>query len=87
MRKVEAATTLIARIVWYGGYTLLVYLVGAFVMGTSDVWEWSQGERGTIAWVWLIFGLISAGIGELQAIDSIRDGLIAMFSDDEEPTP
>jgi len=87
MRKVEAAATLIAWIVWYGGYTLLAYLIGAFVMGTGDVWEWSQGVRATLAFMWAVFLPIAVCVGEMGAIGSTKNGLIAMFVDEEEPTP
>jgi hypothetical protein len=85
MRKIEAASALIARIVWYGGYTLLAYLIGAFVMGTGDVWEWEQGERGMVAFAWALFGGLAAAMGEMEAIDNIQRGLIDLFEEEEQP--
>lgn len=89
MRKIEAASALIARIVWYGGYTLLAYLIGAFVMGTGDVWEWDQAERGAVVFYWLCAGMFVALAGDGPGggtVQSIQRGLIDLF-EEEEPTP
>jgi fluoride ion exporter CrcB/FEX len=87
MRKIETASALIARIVWYGGYTLLAYLLGAFVMGTGDVWEWEQGERATAAFTWALGLFVTGMAGEWSTIESMQRGFIDLFMDEEDPTP